>query len=93
LDKRSVWMAISGVTGLSFALIANCTELFVGSQVLAGVLQLGVNAFVFVNWRRAFLERSGWKKAFAFCGVVVPVLMASITLVRVLLPALVSAFI
>jgi len=79
-------MAISGITGFSFFLIANLTQVFVGSSVIAGCIQLTVNAFVFTIWSKAFMQSSGLKKFIAFWGTVIPVIMASITLWRVLLP-------
>jgi hypothetical protein len=79
-------MAISGATGFTFFLIANFTTLFHGSAVIAGVLQLAVNTFVFVVWSRAFVQSCGLKKFIAFFGVIVPICMASITLWRVLIP-------
>ncbi len=88
MDKNSKWMAISGITGLSFFLIANFTNVFTGSSVLAGCLQLCVNAFVFVTWKKSFVQSRGFKKFVAFFGIVVPCVMASITIWRVLIPAI-----
>ncbi len=88
-DKNFLWMTISGTTGLLFFLIANFTDLFTGSSILAGCLQLCVNAFVFVVWTKGFLESRGLKRFIAFFGVVVPIIMASITIWRVLIPAIV----
>jgi len=85
-------MAISGITGFSFFLIANFTHLFVDLSATAGVLQLGVNAFVFIVWHKAFIQRTGFGKFVAFWGVAVPIVMASITLWRVLLPAALHLF-
>ena len=82
----SKWMAISGATGFVFFLTANFTSFFSGSAVIAGLLQLAVNIFVFFVWKQAFQERSGFMKFIAFWGVVVPISMASITLIRVLIP-------
>ncbi|OHB15660.1 MAG: hypothetical protein A2431_00690 [Candidatus Zambryskibacteria bacterium RIFOXYC1_FULL_39_10] len=81
-------MTISGIMGFSFFLIANFTNFFTGSDVLAGCLQLAVNVFVFVTWSKGFRLSSGFKKFFAFWGVVTPVIMGSVTLFRVLLPAI-----
>jgi hypothetical protein len=83
-------MAISGLTGFSFFLVANFTSLFSGASVVAGCLQLCVNAFVFIVWTRAFRESSGLRKFVAFFGVVVPVVMASVTIWRVLIPAILN---
>lgn len=83
-------MVISGITGLSFFLIANFTNIFTGSSVLAGCLQLCINTFVFVVWRKVFLQSSGFKKFIAFFGVVVPCVMASITIWRVLIPTILN---
>ncbi len=89
MDKDSKWMALSGATGVTFFLIANFTNLFTGSSVLAGCIQICVNTFVFIVWGKAFRQRTGFKKFVAFFGVVVPVIMASITLCRVLIPAII----
>ena len=88
-DKNSLWMTISGTMGLLFFLIANFTDLFTGSSVLAGCLQLCVNTFVFVVWTKGFLKSRGLKRFIAFFGVVIPIIMASITIWRVLIPAIV----
>lgn len=88
IDHNSKWMVISGLTGFSFFLIANFTNLFAGANVLAGCLQLCVNAFVFTVWTKAFLQSIGFKKFVAFFGVIVPIVMATITIWRVLLPAI-----
>ena len=85
-DTHSKWMLISGLTGFTFFLIANFTDIFQGLNVLAAVLQLCANAFVFFTWGRAFLARTGFSKVFALVGTVVPVIMGSITIYRVLLP-------
>jgi hypothetical protein len=87
-DKNTIWMVISGATGFSFFLIANFTNIFIGLSVTAGILQLFVNAFVAIVWGKAFIQSSGLKKFVAFVGTVVPAIMASITIVRVILPAL-----
>lgn len=84
--KNSLWMLISGITGFSFFLIANFTNLFIGSALIAGCIQLAVNGFVFIVWSKAFKQSFGFKKFIAFCGTVVPVVMGSITLWRVFLP-------
>lgn len=88
MNKNSKWMIISGATGFTFFLIANFTHLFTGSSVLAGCLQLCVNTFVFIVWRKAFVQSYGFKKFVAFIGTVVLVVMASTTICRVLIPAL-----
>lgn len=87
-DRNSRWMFVSGLTGISFFLLANFTHLFRGSSVFAGCLQLCANAFVFVVWTRAFKESKGFKRFVALFGVVIPVIMAGVTLCRVLIPAL-----
>lgn len=85
VNKNSKWMTISGFTGFVFFLVANFTDFFVGSSILAGCLQLCVNAFVFTVWTKAFMQSSGFKKFVAFFGVVVPIAMAGITIWRVLI--------
>ena len=86
-EHTKQWMLVSGATGLSAFLIANFTDIFAGSSVLAGIVQLAANAFVFVVWSRAFVVSDGLQKVVAGIGAAVPVAMALITLVRVLLPA------
>lgn len=83
LDSNTRWMTLSGATGFLFFIIANFTDLFTGSSVLAGAIQICVNAFVFVIWTKAFAQSRGFKKFVAFFGVVVPIIMAAITLWRV----------
>ncbi|MCL5666677.1 MAG: hypothetical protein M1383_02805 [Patescibacteria group bacterium] len=92
MEHQTLWMVISGITGFSFFLIANFTRFFAGSSVTAGVLQVGVNAFVFAVWREAFLASAGFWKFVAFWGVAIPLVMASVTLCRVLLPAMLKLF-
>ena len=86
LTDDRFWMAMSGIMGFSFFGIANFTNLFVGSNAIAGILQLAINAFVFIVWTIAFMKSSGFKKFVAFFGVIVPVIMAIITTWRVLIP-------
>lgn len=90
MDKNSKWMVISGIVGLTFFLIANFTNIFTGSSVFAGCLQICVNIFVFIVWKKAFLQSSSFKKFIAFFGVIVPCVMAGITIWRVLIPAILS---
>jgi hypothetical protein len=78
-------MSLSGGMGLAFFLIANFTQLFVGANQIAAVIQLAINAFVFVVWTKAFTHSTGRKKFVAFFGIVVPIIMASITVYRVLM--------
>jgi len=85
-DRISLWMMISGATGFTFFLIANFTALFDSLNVLAGCMQLAVNAFVFYTWTKAFVKSSGFKKFFAFFGVGMPIIMAGITIFRVFIP-------
>lgn len=87
MRSQTLWMAVSGLLGFSFFLIANLTNVFVELNVGAGFIQLVLNAFVFVTWLRGYRTSSGIKKFIAFWGVVMPVVMATITLVRVILPA------
>jgi hypothetical protein len=81
-------MAISGVVGFSFFLIANLTNFFQGLNLVTGGLQLLVNAFVFIVWLGAFKKTSGITKFIAFWGVVIPLIMASITIWSVLVPSI-----
>lgn len=87
-DRSSRWMAISGFLGLAFFLVANFTDLFTGSSLLAASLQLCVNTFVFIAWGKAFRGSKGRKKCLAFFGIVSPPITAGITIWRVLVPTI-----
>ena len=80
------WMAISGVTGLAFFLVANFTDLFVGLNVVSGLIQIVLNTFVFVTWLRGYRASRGRERFVAFFGVAAPPVLAAITLYRVILP-------
>lgn len=82
------WRVISGIAGLSFFIIANCTNFFQNLNILAGSLQLVVNVFVFGCWLKAYPRCRGFEKLVTFIGVIFPPIMAGITIWRVLLPAL-----
>jgi hypothetical protein len=82
------WRVISGITGFSFFLVANCTNFFAGLNVLAGCLQILVNVFVFVAWVKAYPRCHGFERLVTFIGVIFPPVMASITIWRVLLPTI-----
>ena len=90
LNKDSRWMVVSGATAFTFFVISNFTTLFVGSTVIAACLQLTFGTFVFVVWSRTISKSRGIKKLVAIIGTAVPVVMASITVYRVLLPWLSS---
>jgi len=82
------WRIVSGIVGLSFFFIANCTNFFENLNILAGYLQIIVNVFVFICWMKAYPRCRGFEKFVTFIGVIFPPIMAGITLWRVLLPAL-----
>jgi len=88
MNKNSRMMAVSGATGFVFFLVANFTQVFQGLNLVAGLLQICMNIFVFMVWLKAFRESRGFKKFVAFWGVVVPVVMASITFLRVFMSLL-----
>jgi hypothetical protein len=79
-------MAISGMCGLSFFLIANFTSIFEGLNVVAGCLQLGINVFGFTAGVRAWPRSRAFKRFSAFLWIVGPLTTATITLYRVLIP-------
>ena len=81
-------MMLSGLLGLTFFLVANFTQLFYGLDIVAGCIQITLNIFVFLTWKEGVLLNKGFKKFVALIGTVVPIIMASITIIRVLLPAL-----
>lgn len=84
------WRVISGIAGLTFFIIANFTNIFAGLNVLAGFLQIMVNVFVFACWAKAYPRCRGFERFVTFIGVIVPPIMAGITIWRVLLPAVLN---
>jgi len=84
------WRIISGIVGFGFFIIANFSNIFLGLNVLAGSIQLIVNAFVFIAWIKAYPRCYGFEKFVTFMGVVFPPVMATITIWRVLLPAILN---
>lgn len=88
LQRTSTWMAVSGVLGFGFFLVANFSFIFLELNILSALVQVVINGFVFVTWRRGYRESSGFKKFVTFWGVVTPIVMASITIWRVIIPAL-----
>ena len=85
-------MAISGATGLAFFLIANFTDIFVGLNIVSGLIQIVLNIFVFVTWLRGYRASHGRERFVAFFGVIAPPILAGITLYRVIIPFFTSLF-
>lgn len=83
MSNHDLWMWVSGATGFSCFVIIHFTKLL-KNHLYAAMLQWTSNLFVFVIWGSAFLERQGFAKVIAFGGVVVPVIMATITIRKVL---------
>lgn len=83
------WMAVSGLSGFMFFLLTNfCTPLH-ELRVLTGCIQLCINGFVHLTWKNGFRQAKGIFRLIALIGCLIPLCMASITIIRVLLPALV----
>lgn len=87
-NKHSKLMMTAGLISFAFFLISNFTDLFAGSRLLAGILQLCVNAFVIIVCRNALPHSTGVQKFFAFYGIIVPSALALITIYRVFIPAI-----
>lgn len=90
-NRNRLAMGITGAVGFLFFLIANFTHIFEGANIAAGLIQLAINAAVFLAWGRNFLQTQGKERLFSLGGVLVPPVMAAITVWRVLLPALIEA--
>lgn len=86
--RVKILMGISGALGLVFFVIANFTKMLYGFDILVGCIQVTINVFVFLTWRQGFRQCTGFGKFVACIGTVVPVIMATVTIIRVLLPAL-----
>jgi len=87
-SKKEIMMIVSGVLGVTFFVTANFTNIFMGLNIISGVIQISINIFVFVMWLRGFSESKGFMKFVAAWGVIVPVVLTSVTLYRVIIPAL-----
>jgi len=83
-------MAISAATGLVFFLVANFSQFLVGLNIVSGLVQIGLNVFVFMTWLHGFSVAHGRERVFAFSGVIAPPILAGITLYRVIVPFLAS---
>jgi len=82
-------MVLSGATGLSMFLLANFyLKKHKGWRLTTALLQISANAFVFVSWLGGFLQATSGTIAqlAALIGFIVPIIMANITLIRVVLP-------
>lgn len=86
IKRNDLLMVISGMLAILFFLGANFYSEISESRVLYGSIQIVINIFVFVTWWKGFQESTGFKKFVAGWGVVVPVVLASVTLYRVILP-------
>ena len=92
MSNHRRWMAISAATGLAFFLIANFTDFFVGLNIVSGLIQIALNAFVFVTWLHGYRVARGRERIVAFFGVIAPPILAGITLYRVIIPFFTSSF-
>ena len=72
-------MILSGLTGFTCFVVIHFTKLLKNPS-WAAALQLSANAFVFVSWSSAGLAATGFAKLFAFGGAIVPIVMATITI-------------
>lgn len=83
------WMIVSGAVGFAFFLTCNFyLKQVVEWRTLTALGQIAANTFVFVTWRRGYLQATGRLRTFCLIGATVPVMMATITVCRVLIPLL-----
>lgn len=92
MSNHRRWMAISAATGLVFFLVANFTDFLVGLNIVSGLIQIALNAFVFVTWLHGYRVARGRERIVAFFGVIAPPILAGITLYRVIVPFITSLF-
>lgn len=86
MRNNRLWMAISAAIGFAFFLIANFTDIFVGLNVVSGLIQIVINIFVFVTWLRGYRSSHGRARILTFFGVIAPPILAGTTLYRVVIP-------
>jgi hypothetical protein len=84
-------MIVSGLMGATFFVLANIIHRFEGLNLLAGIIQLCVNAFVFVSWRRGYRLATGKAKTVALIGTIVPCGMAIFTCIHVVIPEIIKS--
>lgn len=70
MSSHRRWMAISAATGLAFFLVANFSRFLVGLNIVSGLIQIGLNVFVFVTWLHGFRVARGRERVVAFSGVI-----------------------
>jgi len=92
MSSHRRWMTISATTGLVFFLIANVSDFLVGLNIVTGLVQIGINTFVFATWLRGYRVTHGRERAVALTGVVAPPILAGITLHRVIIPFIINIF-
>ncbi len=88
MKRHTILMAVSGFLALTSFIIANFTDLLYGMNELAGVIQIGLNVVVFLSYLNGYIKTPTGqylKKTIAFFGVILPPIMAGITIYRVLL--------
>jgi len=90
VKRVPLWMTLSALFASSFFIVANFTDVFLGLNVISGCIQVVLNVFVFISWRRGYLIATGFGKIVALIGTIFPPIMATITIVRVLVPAVIS---
>jgi len=88
VDLTRILMVGTGILGFALFLTANFSPVLRQKRALAGCLQLVVNALVFLSYSRGYQELTGLGKLVGLIGSIVPLVMASTTTWRVLLPAL-----
>ena len=82
MDSHTIWMIVSVVIGGGCFVIIHFTK-WLRTPIYFAILQMPANAFVVVSWGSAFLAWQGLEKLFAFGGIVVPFIMATITIRKV----------
>ena len=76
-------MMLTGLFSFLFFLISNFTNFFKGSSIVSGIIQVLLNVFVIVVCINALPHSRGIKKFFAYYGILIPLTLALITVVRV----------
>jgi hypothetical protein len=86
-----IFMGISGACGFAFFLFAHQWFFHVALAPLkAAYIQFGINTFVFTFWGKGYLEYRGKGRWMFLIFALVPVVMATLTFIRVVLPVLLA---
>jgi hypothetical protein len=88
--QAKISMGLVGALGFGFFIIANFSDFSKNYTVTAGLIQVCINILVFVVWGREIKNATGKAKFICVVGTAVPAILGTVTILRVLVPAIVQ---